>query len=322
MAPTRRALLAAPLALLPGAACAATDRRPGAFARPIPLALPPGAPLEPLGALLLDTGAIGMGGLSGLHLDAELRLSAVSDRGRWMTGQLVLRDGRVEDLIQVRSGPLRDSNGNPLPRGHAGDAEALARLPDGTWLVAHERWHRIRAHHPTLDSPGRPIEAPPALAQAPRNAGLEALTVLADGRWLLVAERFGLPDAPGARQAWLGSPGVWLPLGYRPAEGMDPVDAAALPDGGALVLERGFTWVGGFTGRLVRLSAAALRAARAGSVLVPDEVLLRLDPPLPVDNYEGVAAARADGRTLVALVSDDNEHPLQRSLLLVFALVE
>jgi hypothetical protein len=307
-------------ALLLQAGCAAADGRQP-FARPMPLAVPEGTPLVPVGALLLDTAGLRLGGLSGLHLSPDLRVSAVSDRGRWLTGQLLLQDGRVASLGGVQSGPLRDGNGEPLPRGHAADAEALARLPDGTWLVAYERWHRVRTHRPTLDSPGRYVDVPAALAQAPGNAGLEALAVLPDGRWLLITERFAVPEEPGLRRAWIGRPGGWTALGYRPAPGMDPVDAVALPeDGGVLVLERGFSLLGGFTGRLVRLPASALAGAREGSVLGGGEELLRIEPPLPVDNYEGVAAARVGGRTLITLVSDDNENALQRSWLLVFAL--
>jgi hypothetical protein len=288
----------------------------------MPLEVPEGSHLQPLGALLLETAAHGLGGLSGLHLGPDLRMAAISDRGRWLTGQLVLREGRLAGIQAVETGRLRDGSGAPLARGRTGDAEALARLPDGTWLVAYERWHRIRAHHPTLDSPGRFVDAPAGLAQAPANGGLEALAVLPDGRWLLLAERQEVPEAlaPGLRRAWLGRPGAWTALAYRPGPGQEPVDAVALPGGGVLVLERSFSFLGGFGGRLVRLPASALDAARPGTVLEPAEVLLRVEPPLPVDNYEGVAAARVGGRTLVALVSDDNESALQRSLLLLFAL--
>lgn len=290
-------------------------------ARPVALeALPAASRLTPLGALVLDDGAVGFGGLSGLHLSDDLRLTAISDLARWMTARIVLRDGRPVALADLRTGRLKDGAGQPLTRGHNGDSESLARLPDGTWLVGFERWHRIRAYR-DLDGPGAYVEAPPGVELAPGNGGLESLAVLADGRWLAIAEDFGVPGQPGLRQAWLGGPGRWMRLAYRPSDRFDPADAAPLPDGGALVLERSFSIFSGFEGRLVRLPAAPLRDATAATVL-EGETVLRLAAPLPTDNYEAVGTARHEGRTLVALLSDDNENPLQRSLLLLFALAD
>jgi hypothetical protein len=51
------------------------------------------------------------------------------------------------------------------------------------------------------------------------------------------------------------------------------------------------------------------------------EEILRLDgEALPAENWEGVAAVRHGGQVVVALVADDNESRLQRSLMLLFAL--
>ncbi|HYF06873.1 MAG TPA: esterase-like activity of phytase family protein, partial [Acetobacteraceae bacterium] len=252
-------------------------------------------------------------------LDAELRLTAITDRARWITARLLMERERPVGITEIRIGPLRDGAGVPLPRGgHGGDSEAIARLPDGSWIIAFERWHRLRAYR-RLDGPGTFVEAPPGIERAPRNGGMEALAVLADGRWLVLAEQLAPEGAPEQRMAWIGGPGRWTPLAYRPAPGFEPTDAAALPDGGALVLERRFSFLaGGFSGRIVRLSPAALRA---GGVLEGAE-LIRLAHPLPAENWEGIAVARWQGRLIVAVVSDDNQSVLQRSLLLVFELRE
>ena len=314
---SRRWLLAslATSACVPGAAGFAQ----GVATRPLSLEpLPPGSRLESLGGLVIDDQAMGFGGLSALHIDGELRLTAVSDVAHWLTARLVLQQGRLTGLAELRTGPLRDGAGRPLPRGYGGDSESLARLPDGTWLVGFERWHRIRAFR-TIDSPGTFVEAPPGLELAPGNGGLESLAVLADGRWLAIAELLQPPQQPLLRRAWIGGPGRWLPFAYQPRDGFEPADAAPLPDGGALVLERSFSIFAGFGGRLVRLSAAQLSTAGDGPVLGGEEIL-RLAAPLPRDNFEGVTVFRAGGRTLIGLVSDDNENMLQRSLLLVFAL--
>ena len=77
----------------------------------------------------------------------------------------------------------------------------------------------------------------------------------------------------------------------------------------------------GFGGRVVRLAAAQLREARPTSVLEGQEIL-SLSSPLPTENYEALAVARHRGRTLLAVLADDNENMLQRSLLLVFACAE
>ncbi len=308
---SRRAMLAA-LAL---AGCS----RGGAQSVSRPLALDPlpaGSRLEALGGLQLSGEALGFGGLSALHIDDDLRLTAISDVGHWVTARLVLREGRPQGLAELRTGPLRDGSGAPLRRGYGGDAESLARLPGGGWLVGFERWQRIRRYR-GIDGPGEYVEAPPGLEFAPRNGGLESLTVLRDGRWLAIAEKLYPQGNEALRRAWIGGPGRWRRIAYRPEEGFDPADAAALPEGGALVLERSFSIFAGFGGRVVRIPPAQMD----GAVLQGEEIL-RLDGPVPRDNFEGITVFRAEGRTMLALVSDDNENMLQRTLLLVFAVLD
>lgn len=306
---TRRAFFATALAL-PG--CAVAQGRITA-----PLALPdagPAGPLRLLGGLQIDRHALGFGGLSGAHLTPDRTLSLVSDVGRFATMRLELDSAlRPVALHLLRQGPLLDAAGRPLT-GHWRDAEALARLPDGSWLIAFERRHRIRRYQ-RLDGPSSDASTPPGLAAAPFNGGLESLAVLPDGRWLAMAEFLAGPE-PGTSQAWIGGARPWQPFAYRPAPGMAPVDAAALPNGDVLVVERGFTLLGGFTARVALVPASALRQPLP---VVAGRELLRLEDPLPPENWEAIAVARIEGQTLVALVSDDNERGFQRSLFLLFA---
>ena len=299
-----------------GAISAASAKAQNA-AQPFALSDVPG-PLRPLGGLVIDAAALGGGGFSGAHLAPDLTLTMISDRGHWAEARLLLDGLTPVGLHPLRHGPLRDEAGKPIPRGFAGDAEALARLPDGTWLVAFERRHRIRAYR-RLDGPGLYVAAPPGLEGAPANGGLESLAVLPDGRLFTIAETFTPPDRPELRHAWLGQPGAWMPLYWQPTPGFHPTDAAILPDGSALVLERRFSLLGGFGARLVMTAPYALRSAREGAVLRGETILMLDDAPLPAENWEAVAVTRLGDQTLVALISDDNESILQRSLLLLFA---
>jgi hypothetical protein len=281
--------------------------------------VPVDGPLRSLGGFEIDAARIGAANLSGIHLDDDLVATMVDDRGRWAQARVELRDGHAHRLVPIGAGPLRDGAGRPLPRGRSADAESITRLPDGTWLVGYERWHRIRAYR-RLEGPGAYVDAPPGLDRAPVNGGLEGLTLLADGRLFALAEELPAPGAPALRQGWIGRPGRWMPVAWQPEPGFVPTDVAGLHDGGALVLERRFTWLTGFAARVAVVPAAMLRAAREGSVL-RGETVLRLDgDPLPAENWEGVAAAQHGGRTIVALVADDNGSAIQRSLMLLFAL--
>lgn len=310
----RRTALLAACALLP--ACAADATAPNAT--PLPIG-PPARPfLVPLGGLVLNTAAWGFGGLSGFHLAPDLAVTAISDLGRWWRSSLVLQQGRLAGLGEVRHGPLRDAAGAPLRRGASGDAESLVRLPQGDWLVGFERQHRILRYR-DLAGPGTPVEAPPGLADAPGNGGLEGLALLPDGRLLALAEQMPGPGGPDSRAAWFGTPQsgrfTWRPASYLPAPGLDPTDVAGLPDGGLLVLERRFSIFGGFSARLVHVPAAAVLAPAS----LAGQPWLDLPTDAPAENWEGVAVARHAGRTLVALLSDDNQSPWQQSLLLLYA---
>jgi hypothetical protein len=107
-------------------------------------------------------------------------------------------------------------------------------------------------------------------------------------------------------------------LHYRRVPGYRVSDAAILPDGRLLLLNRRFEWLEGFSLVVTIADAGALSE---GSVIEAHEIA-RLEPPLTIDNMEGASVTVENGRTIVWLVSDDNFFPLQRTLLLKFALAE
>ena len=145
---------------------------------------------------------------------------------------------------------------------------------------------------------------------------------------LLVCEGGGL--RPSWTTVWVERDGGWVSRPYPLASNEPglhdvyrPTGAAFLPGGDLLVLERRYPPL---AVRLMRLRSADLDGA---GPLDPREIV-RLDPPLTVDNYEGLAVRRDDaGATLVYLVSDDNgcskgggvvAPRVQRTLLVAFEL--
>ena len=184
--------------------------------------------------------------------------------------------------------------------------------------MSFEREHRVWRYPAEAGGlQGRPVpfRTPKAIARAPANGGVEALTPLADGRILMLAQ--GLKRDGGARAGWLIGPGGIEALGYRTAPRFLPTDAATLPNGDVLVLSRHYSVLGGARARLERVPAEAIEA---GATL-QGTLVARFQHPLTVDNFEGVAVAEDDdGATLVYILSDDNFNFLQRTLLLLFRL--
>jgi hypothetical protein len=272
--------------------------------------------LEWRGGLLLGSSDRRFGGWSDLWVSPDgARLVAISDNG-WTLDARIAFDGHLRGLSHARLGRLTGPDGRVL-EGPSADAEGLVRMPDGGFAVSFERQHRILVYSPS-DPPfarrPRTVALPPALAAAPRNGGVEALTLLADGRFLVLVE--DLVDE-GVHAGFVGGADGWTKIGYRAASGFKPVGACTLAGGDTVVLERSFTLFGGFGTRIVRVASGAWRAGETSA----GAELARLRPPLAVDNYEGMAVSRqADGAEILWLISDDNYSLLQRTLLAAFAL--
>ncbi len=258
------------------------------------------------------------GGLSGVALDAQGQtLYAVSDRGWWFSAHLSHDpEGRLLGIDTWDKGRLQLLPGQR--RRHAlGDAEALVREPDGSFLVAfegaHRLWHYPKAVPPFAASPV-PIALPVEVSQAPGNGGLEAVTRLASGALLLLTEEF--ENADGTLKGWLLHKEQAAPVSYAMSEGFRPTDLAALPDGDALVLERRYNLLG----PAVRIRHLA-RAHIQPNALLQGKVLAQWGLPLTVDNFEGLAVRFVPPHGLVLyLLSDNNFNAFQRTLLLQFRL--
>lgn len=272
--------------------------------------------LEFRGGLVLS--GSGLGGLSGLEIDAAGRLIAISDTGTWLTARLEHdAEGRLTGLSGARRGVLVGPDGEAQLGKRLGDAESLTLLGDERLAVGFEQTHRLW-RYPALDLSGRPsAEAlPDGLASAPLNGGLEALAELADGRLLLLTEE--LPASPDSVRGWVGEPGRWEPLELVVHGELRPTSADRLPTGDVVVLTRGYSAA---TGSVVRIGKLAAAAIEAGARLELEQLAL-LRRPLTVDNFEGVASRLGPhGESLIYLVSDDNFSAAQRTLLLQFALL-
>ena len=287
-------------------------------------------PLRYLGGLWLRSSDVRFGGLSDLRVSPDgVRLVAVSDCGFGFAASLSYeRDGRLVGLAYPRLVVLTDVDGLPLGLGRS-DAESLV-ASDGELEVGFEGRPRVLAYRadPPFAGPARRLPIPPGVRECGSNEGIETMADIGEARRLFVCE--GRRHPSSTVPAWVGRDGVWAereyPLRFEggwAGEPFRPTSATRLPDGDVLIVERRFPPIGA---RLVRLSRASLDGT---GPLSPVEIA-RLEAPLTIDNFEGIEVRRdASGRTLVYLVSDDNNcsktggsrgPALQRTLLLMFAL--
>src|SRR5690606_3853618 len=176
--------------------------------------------------------------------------------------------------------------------------------------------------------------APAALRDWPTNGGPEAMVRLADGRFLILAERDhdgGAVDTPAL--LFDGDPVAGAKsraFRFRAPAGYRPVDMAELPDGRVLILVRKVLW--GLPPRFANQLVLADPATIGEGAAWQGEVIADLAAPLPSDNYEGLAIQSGPGQSdprasgsheagpgeaiTVWIVSDDNSIRLQKTLLL------
>ena len=266
------------------------------------------------GGLVLSSPDVRFGGLSALLVSPDgSRLTALSDHGFRLDAGLVHdRRGNLAGIRDATLVPLTDTDGQRLKSKKKRDAESLARDGKDGIVVAFERHHRLWRYG--AGAGPRPLAAPPGLEDAPSNGGIEALTRLRDGRLLAITE--GLRRA-GAGVGWLGGEPAWSTLSYATRDGFSPTGVTTLPNGDVVMLERRYSVLDGIAIRVLRVAHPTIApGTRLEGILVAE-----IAPPLSVDNFEGIAARRgAGGETLLYMVSDDNYSPLQRTLLMMFAL--
>jgi hypothetical protein len=269
------------------------------------------------------------GGFSGLVIDpAGESILAVSDAGTWMRADLHYNGRYLKGLRNVALGPVLGPDGKPLQSDSARDAEAMSLAAGdprkGTAYVGFERKHRIAIYPFTSNSFGPPKGAVPLPSGAKRmrsNQGIEALAAITTGRLkgTVVAFSERLTGKGGDLQGWLIGGPTPGPILLKRLAGFDITDAAPLPDGSLVVLERRFRYSEGVQLRIRRISESELKPG----ALIEGEVLLEANDSLNIDNMEAVAAHRAaGGETVITLMSDDNFSPFQRNLIMQFVLAD
>lgn len=271
------------------------------------------------------------GGFSGLHVSASGNdLYAITDPGYFLSAE-ILRDGKghLQGLDQTRLTLLRDTKGQQLSRENHQDLEGFALLGRNGY-AASERNHAIlplswpdetdmREANPSVHAP---IPLPPVFQHLGYNQGLEALTLKpgetgAAPDLIAIAEK--APRDPDILPGAILKDGHWTRFNLRRTDRFDATDAAILPNGDLLLLERRFNLRDLLGMRLRRFSLTDLKSGRA----LEGETLLQADSGYQIDNMEGMSVHQnAQGETILSLISDDNFSLLQRTLLLEFKLTD
>lgn len=251
------------------------------------------------------------GGISAMAVGGN-RVTSISDSGILLTFAVPGPGAGHVDILPLPSGP-----GSPT-RKMDRDTEAMFVAGGQAWLAFENRNEVWRYARPDWRAEAR--IAPAAMRRWPTNRGAEAMHRLADGRFLIISESLD-PDSTSTGLLFPGDPtegGAPVELRIRPARGYRITDVAQLPDGRLLLLQRDVSLLRGVTAKLAVVDLAALVSGRP----VEGREIAHFAEPLTVDNMEALSITREGEQTIVWLASDDNYFPLQRTLLMKFALGE
>lgn len=279
-------------------------------------------PFQWRGGLILSSADKNFGGLSGLALSNDCTgLLAVSDAGRWFRASLQYGKGALANISQSELAPMFDSAGNPPKSKRRGDAEAVANLGDGRYMVGFESRTRIGFYDigkAGLKAHFQLLKSPKAIAGGPSNGEVESVGQFKRGPWqghyLAISEHH--LDGDGNIRGWLWQSSQTVPFAIKRLEDYSITDAAILPSGDVIILERSFgaSLLPGMAIR--RIEASAIKN---GGTVDPELLFAGRALFYAIDNMEGVALCERDGETRLTIVSDNNFSPRQRTLLLQFA---
>lgn len=262
-----------------------------------------------LGAWALTSNDARLGGISALSVEGGEAL-ALSDAG-WRI-RLPLPQG--SDPVRADIAMIEEGPGPPGDKVNR-DVESLVVHRGEAW-IGYEQGNAIWRYD-RRSFARRSSAAPRAMREWSNNAGPEAMVRLPDGRFLVFAEGDGGDSEAilfAGDPAAAGTPA--LRLRYRPPQGYRVTDAAVLPDGRLAMLNRK---VGLFEGFTARLTVAALPGL-ADRALIAGREIAAFEGSVTRDNLEALSVTREGGRTILWIASDDNYNPLQRTLLMKFAL--
>ena len=280
--------------------------------------------LEFRGGLTLTSKNGAFGGISAILVEPDgAHFLAVTDRGSWLRGRIVYEAGKPAGIADAEMAPILGPDGKPLATRRWYDVESLTEL-DGKHYIGIERVEqivRLDVRRDGLLARGEPIAVPPDFKTFTSNKSLECLAAAPKnsslaGSLIVVTEES--LDAAGNHRSFLIKGGHVDRFTVTRSDDFDVTDCTILLPGDLLLLERRYSPARGVA---MRIRSVPLAAIKPGA-LADGKTLIEADLGYQIDNMEGIAVHRnAAGETIITVVSDDNFSPLQRNLLLQFAVV-
>lgn len=280
--------------------------------------------LEFLGGWRMTSDHHQFGGISAMLVMDGNRFFMLSDAGVLIGFTLNEQDNVAERLFIA---PLPDGPAKPNEFARKiWDSESLVHDPEtGQFWVGFEDQHSIWRYGPSFARK----EAKRDLAitkKWPANGGSEAMLRIPgdatkDTQFLIFSET--APYRKGGTQALIAmadpaeATTTFKRFGYQAPAGYRITDAALLPDGRALILNRRFTPLDGIS---AIVSIADPTKIKPGTVWDATPIV-RLKSPIRVDNMEALAVTTEGEDIIVWIASDDNFSVVQETLLMKFRLL-
>jgi len=260
------------------------------------------------------------GGISALAVQGNgTHFLALSDRAYWIRGRIVYEDRRP---VAIKDSEIASLIGPDKKSAANWDTESIA-IAGSLIYIGVEGHDSIPVYGYSPD--GFPeydhaIQFPEGIKELPRNQGLEAMVYRKSGRGgeLVAISEKGL-DRKGNIIGYLLGDGGRARFCIKRRDSFDITDAALLPCGDLLILERKYDIEHGASMRLRRIRDGDIKP----DAVVDGGILMEADMQCHVDNMEAldVHLDRA-GKSILTIMSDDNFLSLQRTLLLQFELTE
>src|SRR6185369_15536386 len=190
--------------------------------------------LEFRGGLELSSKHPAFGGISALHVEPDgNHFIAATDRGSWLRGRIIYRDGRPAGISDAEMAPILGADGRPLAARGWYDTESLAER-DGILYVGIERIEQIVRFEDRKDgllARGQPVSVPPDFKTLTYNKSLECVAAPQQGPLsgeLIAVSEHSLDAAGNLRSFVLGTNHVTR-FSVKRTDEFDVSDCTILP---------------------------------------------------------------------------------------------